>query len=250
MNRQIIVDTETTGLELKEGHRLIEIGCVELINRRLTGNNFHHYLQPDREIDAEAIQVHGITNEFLADKPRFADIAEQLVHYLQGAELIIHNAAFDIGFINHELQLYSPVTRPITDYCRVIDTLSMARQLYPGQRNSLDALCKRYEINNSHRTLHGALLDAEILADVYLAMTGGQVSLLLRGETEERSGKEQGKNGIRRLNLDTSSLRVVKANEQELAAHAERVAAITKAAGKCLWVEALSAEGSVKTLGS
>lgn len=233
MSRQIILDTETTGLEPKEGHRIIEIGCVEMLNRRLTGNNFHQYLQPDREIDAEAIEVHGITNEFLADKPRFEDVAEDLLAYLEGAELIIHNAPFDIGFINHELRLIDPNSKPITDYCSVTDTLVMARQMFPGQRASLDALCKRYEINNAHRTLHGALLDSEILADVYLAMTGGQVSLLLGGEDADRNA--HGGSVVRRLQMDTSRLRVIQASEAELASHSERITAITKAAGKCLW---------------
>lgn len=234
MSRQIILDTETTGLETKDGHRLIEIGCVEMLNRQLTGNNFHYYVQPDREIDAEAMAVHGITNEFLRDKPRFADIAPALLEYLSGAELIIHNAPFDIGFINYELRLLAADHAPITDYCSVIDTLVMARQLFPGQRASLDALCKRYEINNSHRTLHGALLDAEILADVYLAMTGGQVSLLLGGE-DDGKGNESGGASIRRVVADVNRLRVITASADELAAHTERLAAITKSAGKCLW---------------
>ena len=235
MSRQIILDTETTGLEPKEGHRLIEIGCVEMINRRLTGNNFHFYLQPDRAIDAEAMEVHGITNEFLADKPRFPDIAAELLAYLGGAELIIHNAPFDIGFINHELRLMDPQHPPITQYCGVIDTLVMARQMFPGQRASLDALCKRYEVNNAHRTLHGALLDSEILADVYLAMTGGQVSLLLGGDADDATRQEAGGANIRRVMADVSRLRVVMATEDELVAHQERLAAITKSAGKCLW---------------
>lgn len=234
MSRQIILDTETTGLDPQEGHRIIEIGCVELINRQLTGNNFHQYLQPDRLIEEEAIAVHGITNEFLADKPRFEDIADDLLAYLRGAELIIHNAPFDIGFLNHEWQLLDPNALPITHYCSVTDTLVMARQLFPGQRASLDALCKRYEINNAHRKLHGALLDAEILADVYLAMTGGQVSLLLGAE--QNGGKQGNLAQIsKRLVGDTSRLRVITATEEELEAHAERVAAITKAAGKCLF---------------
>jgi len=167
------LDTETTGLEPAEGHRIIEIGCVELVDRRLTRNNFHQYLQPDREIDQGAVQVHGITNEFLRDKPRFADIAEDFLGYVRGAELIIHNAPFDVGFLNHELDLWRKDAQPIGDLCRITDTLVMARSLHPGQRNSLDALCKRYEVNNSQRDLHGALLDAEILADLYLAMSGG-----------------------------------------------------------------------------
>lgn len=235
MSRQIILDTETTGLDPKDGHRIIEIGCVEMLNRRLTGNNFHFYLQPDREIDAEAIEVHGITNDFLADKPRFENIVEDLLAYLTGAELIIHNAPFDIGFLNYELQLVDSSYKPMTAYCSVIDTLVMARQMFPGQRASLDALCRRYEINNAHRTLHGALLDAEILADVYLAMTGGQVSLLL-GAEEDGKGGHAGEGSIRRVTGDVSRLRVIRASDEELAAHAERVAAITKSAGgKCLF---------------
>jgi DNA polymerase-3 subunit epsilon len=236
MSRQIILDTETTGLDPKEGHRIIEIGCVEMVNRRLTGSTFHHYLQPDREIDAEAEAVHGISNAFLADKPRFEDIVEALLDYLRGAELIIHNAPFDIGFLNNELQLVDPAYKPLTDYCTVTDTLVMARRMFPGQRASLDALCKRYEINNAHRTLHGALLDSEILADVYLAMTGGQVSLSLGGEDDSNRDAGGGA-GIRRVVADVSRLRVIQASEEELAAHAERVVAITKAAGKCLFAE-------------
>ncbi|WP_298609626.1 DNA polymerase III subunit epsilon [uncultured Thiothrix sp.] len=234
MTRQIILDTETTGLDPKEGHRIIEIGCVEMISRRLTGNNFHFYLQPDREIDAEAVQVHGITNDFLADKPRFKEIAADLIAYLNGAELIIHNAPFDIGFLNHELSQLSEPYQAITDYCTVADTLVMARQLYPGQRNSLDALCKRYEIDNGHRTLHGALLDAEILADVYLAMTGGQVSLQLGGELDDGRAAGHSAASIRRVATGLN-LPVISANAEELAAHTERLAAIQKSAGKCLW---------------
>ena len=234
MTRQIILDTETTGLDPKDGHRIIEVGCVEMINRRLTGNNFHHYLQPDRAIDAEAEAVHGISSAFLADKPRFENIVEDLLAYLRGAELIIHNAPFDIGFLNNELQLVDPAYQSMSAYCSVTDTLVMARQLFPGQRASLDALCKRYEIYNAHRTLHGALLDAEILADVYLAMTGGQVSLLLGGEDDSNRDADGGA-GIRRITADVSRLRVIAADDTELAAHAERVAAITKSAGKCLF---------------
>ncbi len=232
--RQIILDTETTGLDPKEGHRIIEIGCVEMVGRHLTGRHFHHYLQPDRDIDAEAIAVHGITNEFLADKPHFEDIAVELMGFLHGAELIIHNAPFDIAFLNHELGMLAGYQK-MTDYCTVTDTLVMARQMFPGQRNSLDALCKRYEVDNGHRTLHGALLDAEILADVYLAMTGGQVSLVLGNEKDEAGDKAEQAGGIRRVQADTGRLRVVYASEVEMAAHAERLAAIQKAAGKCLW---------------
>ncbi|MFZ1343202.1 DNA polymerase III subunit epsilon [Thiothrix eikelboomii] len=234
MTRQVILDTETTGLDPKEGHRIIEIGCVEMLSRRLTGNNFHFYLQPDREIDAEAIEVHGITNEFLADKPRFNQIAPELIRYLQGAELIIHNAPFDLGFLNHELSLLTEAYKTITEYCTVADTLVMARQLFPGQRNSLDALCKRYNIDNGHRSLHGALLDAEILADVYLAMTGGQVSLQLGGESDEQRGTAQQAGLIRRVQAGTR-LPVIRASEADLSAHIERLEAIKKSAGRCLW---------------
>jgi DNA polymerase III subunit epsilon len=175
-SRLVLLDTETTGLEPEAGHRIIEIGCVELVNRRITGKHFHVYLNPDRQIDAGAIAVHGITNEFLSDKPRFADIAADFIAFIEGAELIIHNAPFDVGFINHEFSQSGH--GKLSDYSDVFDTLAYARKKHPGQRNSLDALCKRYNIDNSHRELHGALLDAEILADVFLLMTGGQISLL------------------------------------------------------------------------
>jgi DNA polymerase-3 subunit epsilon len=179
MNRQIVLDTETTGLEPREGHRIIEIGCVEMLSRRVTDNYWHQYLNPDREIDAGAFEVHGISNEFLADKPRFTEMASEFLDYVRGAELVIHNAAFDIGFLNHELSLLEGDWPRIEDICTVTDSLQMARQKHPGQKNNLDALCKRYMIDNSSRSLHGALLDSEILAEVYLAMTGGQTSLHL-----------------------------------------------------------------------
>lgn len=176
--RQIVVDTETTGLEFSQGHRVIEIGCVEMINRRLSGNTFHHYLNPQREIDEAAVEIHGITVEMLKDKPSFADLAAELLEFIKGAELIIHNAPFDVGFLNNEFVLAGLGEDMIEAHCAVVDTLAMASHKHPGQRNSLDALCKRYSVDNTQRTLHGALLDAEILADVYLAMTGGQVTLL------------------------------------------------------------------------
>ena len=228
--RQIVLDTETTGLEPSDGHRIIEIGCVELLDRRLTGNTFHQYLQPDREIDAGAIEVHGITNEFLADKPRFADIAEDFLAYIDGAELVIHNAPFDVGFINHELKLYAPDSPRVSDRCRVLDTLALARRLHPGQKNNLDALCRRYEIDNSHRDLHGALLDAEILADVYLAMTGGQVALSLGGATDDNAAGS-GVAQVRRLPAGRTPLRVIRADDGELADHQTRLADISRAAG-------------------
>lgn len=226
--RQIVLDTETTGLEPAQGHRIIEIGCVELMERRPSGNNFHVYLQPDREIDQAAIEVHGITNEFLADKPRFEDVAEAFMDYLRDAEVIIHNAPFDVGFIDAELARL-PGELTMDGVCRVTDTLVMARQMHPGQRNSLDALCGRYDIENAHRTKHGALLDAEILADVYLAMTGGQKALSLEAEEPSRDVGEAG--GIRRLARDRSALRVVQASSAELALHEARLNSIGEACG-------------------
>lgn len=232
--RQIVLDTETTGLEPKQGHRIIEIGCVEMIDRQLTGNNFHQYLQPDREIDAGAIEVHGITNEALADKPRFAEVVDDMVAYLGDAELVIHNAPFDVGFLNHELALLQGKYLPVDKTCSILDTLTMARRMFPGQRASLDALCKRYDIDNTKRTLHGALLDAEILADVYLAMTGGQVSLSLGGLGSNADGSVQA-GVIRRTTLAADALPVICASDEELVAHTERIEAIEKASGKNFW---------------
>jgi DNA polymerase-3 subunit epsilon len=237
MKRQIVLDTETTGLEPAEGHKIIEIGCVELLDRNLTGHNFHQYLQPDREIDAGAIEVHGITNEFLEDKPRFADVAPALIDYLEGAELIIHNAPFDVGFLDHELKALGGQFKTIGDYCQVTDSLTLARKKHPGQRNSLDALCKRYQIDNSHRELHGALLDAEILADVYLMMTGGQVSLQLQAD-EAGNDLVPGEIPIRRLPAQRAPLPILQASVDEVAQHEARLAAIEKASeGRCLWLQ-------------
>lgn len=232
--RQIVLDTETTGLEPREGHRIIEIGCVEVVNRRLTGNRYHVYLQPDREIDEGAVEVHGITNEFLADKPRFVDVAQDFLDFIRGGELVIHNAAFDVGFIDHELAQLDPVPGRVADWCGVLDTLQLARELHPGQKNGLDALCKRYGVDNTQRELHGALLDAEILADVYLAMTGGQTSLSLGREGGDH---ERGDEAIRRLPADRPPLPVVRASAEELEAHRARLAAIDKASGGVLWHE-------------
>jgi DNA polymerase-3 subunit epsilon len=226
--RQIVLDTETTGLEPEQGHRIIEIGCVEMVERRPTGNNFHQYLQPDRLIDAAAIEVHGITNEFLEDKPRFADISGDLVDYLRDAELIIHNAPFDVGFLNAELGRVAKFDA-LESYCSVLDTLVMARRMHPGQRNSLDALCTRYDVNNTHREKHGALLDAEILADVYLAMTGGQTSLSL--DVDSKTGEAGQSQIIRHLPKDRAPVIIRRANDAELAAHEARLAAIDAASG-------------------
>lgn len=225
--RQIILDTETTGLDPGLGHRIIEIGCLEMINRRLTKRSFHHYLQPDREVDAGAMAVHGITNEFLRDKPRFADIADAFLRFVDGAELVIHNASFDVGFINAELaRLNLPV---ITDRCSVLDTLPMARAKHPGQKNNLDALARRYYADQRDRSYHGALLDAEILAEVYLAMTGGQVGLSLGHEDESGDTGESSGEMIRRLPASRARLPVIAANAAELAAHQARVAVLDKA---------------------
>ncbi len=241
--RQIVLDTETTGLEPQQGHRIIEIGCVEMVDRRLTGNNFHQYLQPDREIDAGAVEVHGITNAFLADKPRFGDVAQELLDYLRGAELIIHNAPFDVGFLDAELQRWAQQqgqggdAQKISGLCSVTDTLVMARRMHPGQRASLDALCKRYGIDNTHRELHGALLDSEILADVYLAMTGGQISLSLGGAEEGGGSSRADGFAIRRLSSDRPRLRVVKATVEEVAAHEAKLQLLEKKSGACLWLK-------------
>jgi len=232
--RQIILDTETTGLEPEQGHRIIEIGCVELLNRRKTGRTFHRYLRPDREVDRGAIQVHGLTNEFLAQQPRFADVVEELIEFISGAELIIHNAAFDLAFLDAELKRLPGPLRQVRKLCAVIDTLPMARQMHPGQRNSLDALCKRYGIDNSQRELHGALLDAQILLDVYLAMTGGQTALIL-GEDSEASS-DVAFEPVAALVRPRGSLRVVRASEEELVAHERMLTAIDKSSGgKTIW---------------
>jgi DNA polymerase-3 subunit epsilon len=236
--RQIVLDTETTGLEPELGHRIIEIGAVELVDRRLTGNNFHHYVNPEREIDAGALEVHGITREFLADKPRFEDIAEAFLAFTADAELIIHNAPFDLGFLDYEFRLWRRERPPYSDEVRVVDTLELAREMNPGQRASLDALCNRYEVDNSNRTLHGALLDAEILADVYLAMTGGQEDL---GLTLERTSAPD-EADVEVALADRPALRVLRARPEEVERHEERLRAIEKDSGRCLWRE-LEASG-------
>ncbi len=230
--RQIVLDTETTGLDPVQGHRVIEIGCVELVNRRLTGQHFHQYLQPDRQIDPAAIEVHGITNEFLTDKPRFAEVAQDFLDFVSHAELIIHNAPFDVGFLNHELKRLRQDHEPLANYCEILDTLGMARRLHPGQRNSLDALCKRYAVDNAQRTLHGALLDAEILADVYLAMTGGQVSLSLVSEATHLRSQES--RATSRLRADRPPLRVLRASAEEETAH-QLYLDLLDSNGQCLW---------------
>ncbi|WP_019594658.1 DNA polymerase III subunit epsilon [Thioalkalivibrio sp. ALM2T] len=232
--RQIVLDTETTGLDPSDGHRIIEIGCLELDNRRPTGRKLHEFLQPDREIDAGAIAVHGITNEFLADKPRFSDVVDDFVDFIRGAELIIHNAPFDVGFINNELRLLGDVApaSEVAEVSTVLDSLVMARRMHPGARNSLDALCKRYEVDGSGRTLHGALLDAELLADVYLAMTGGQVALTLDsgGEGDAAAG------GPVQARRSGKPLPVIEPTPEEQAAHETLLQILDDAAdAPCRW---------------
>ena len=231
--RQVVLDTETTGLEPEQGHRVIEIGCVELVNRRKTGRKFHRYLRPDRLIDRAAQHVHGITDDFLAQQPRFADVVDELIEFVNGAELVIHNAAFDIAFLDAELQLLPGPARKMRDLCSVIDTLPLARQMHPGQRNSLDALCKRYSVDNSHRELHGALLDAQILLDVYLAMTGGQTALVL-GEVTELHVSVSREPAV--AARPRGVLRVVRATDEELVAHERMLEIVDKASGgKTVW---------------
>ena len=232
--RQVFLDTETTGLETRDGHRIIEIGCVEMVGRKLTHNNYHQYVQPDRESDEGALAVHGITSEFLAGKPRFAAIAEAFIDYVKGAELIIHNAPFDVGFLNYELSKLTGQKQRLEDYCEINDSLVLAREMHPGQRNSLDALCKRYDISNQHRELHGALLDSEILADVYLAMTGGQRALLL-GEDASNDSSTGEAHAFRTLSSERTALSIIKVSADELSAHQQYVDAIAEGSGKNLW---------------
>lgn len=234
--RQIVLDTETTGLEPQQGHKIIEIGCVELVNRRLTGRHYHQYINPGREIEQGAMEVHGITNEFLTDKPRFAAICEDFWAFIRGAQLVIHNAPFDVGFINSEFaQIGKP---PLEGECGILDTLALARQKHPGQKNNLDALCKRYGIDNSHRDLHGALLDAEILADVYLLMTGGQTALALSTESQDAERERGDGDTFGRISSDRAPLRVLRASTDELTLHQQKLEDLDKASsGQCLWLQ-------------
>ncbi len=228
--RQIVLDTETTGLEPSGGHRIIEVGCVELINRKLTGKTYHRYINPKREIDAEAVEVHGITSDFLADKPVFADILNEFQGFIRGAELVIHNAPFDVGFMNHEVVLCGAEITKTEDICSIVDTLVLARQLHPGQRNNLDALCRRYGIDNSKRELHGALLESEILADVYLFMTGGQTSLML-GQGDG-SGEAS---AVQPVEAGQYQLTVQRASAQELEQHEAMLNVVDKKSGGSVW---------------
>ncbi|ART79689.1 DNA polymerase III subunit epsilon [Oceanisphaera avium] len=234
-SRQVILDTETTGLNMDTGphymgHKVIEIGAVEVINRRLTGRHYHVYLKPNRQIDEDAIKVHGITDDFLADKPVFSSQVEEFLDFIRDAEFVAHNAPFDVGFLDYELSLIGRKER-IADLCKITDTLALARKLYPGKRNNLDVLCTRYGIDNSHRTLHGALLDAEILADVYLLMTGGQTKLNLQSDSQQQDDS----GAIRRLSSERPALNIIRASAQELAEHEARLDLVMKKGGSCLW---------------
>lgn len=233
--RQIILDTETTGLVPEEGHRIIEIGCLEMVDRRLTGRYLHFYINPGRSIERDTVDIHGITESFLADKPSFNDIVDELIAFLKGAELIIHNASFDVGFLNHELKLTGKPFKIIPDYCKILDTLVIARQKHPGQHNNLDALCRRYHVDNSNREYHGALLDAELLAQVYLLMTGGQTKLFEQQDPALVMQSPQ----IRRLDIDRKPLPVIAANKEEKVAH-RTFLELLKRRGVCLWSDALT----------
>ncbi len=240
--RQIVLDTETTGIDPAKGHRVIELAALELRQRKPTGQKRHYYLQPDRAIDPEAQRIHGISSEFLADKPRFWEIAPEFLDFIQGAELLIHNAPFDVGFLNHEFSLMAGGWGPLSRYCAgVVDTLQLARRLHPGQRNSLDALCKRYRVDNAARTLHGALLDTELLAEVYLAMTGGQVTLNLGSSAPAQPGAAAPAMPVSQRRV--GPLPVLYADAEECAQHAERLRALAKACGgPCVW-QRLEASG-------
>ena len=230
--RQIILDTETTGIRVEDGHRMIEVGCLEMVDRRLTGESYHRYINPEREVEAGAFAVHGISNEFLKDKPLFAAIANEMVEFIAGSELIIHNAPFDLSFLDYELSLCAKGFKRVTDYCKVIDTLPLARQLHAGQRNSLDALCKRYGVDNTRRELHGALLDAHLLAQVYLAMTGGQGSFFEQPQTRSH-GDNKADEAFTPLNAH--KINIIRASDEEMAAHEQYLEQLGKK-GKCLWV--------------
>jgi DNA polymerase-3 subunit epsilon len=230
LKRQVVLDTETTGIDPKQGHRIIEIGCVELINRRFTGNNYHVYVNPERIVEQEAIDVHGITNDFLRDKPKYREISQGFFDYIKGAELVIHNSAFDIGFMDHEFRLLDRNWVGTAQYCAILDTLAMARKKHPGQRATLDSLCKKYGINNSHRELHGALLDAEILADVYLLMSGGQIKFNLSAGDGSSTDT-----GIRRIAPDRQRLNVIAASADELTEHEQRLDLVDKKGVCVIW---------------
>lgn len=231
--RQVVLDTETTGIDPAKGHRIIEIGCVELINRKLTGNHFHVYINPERVVEQEAIEVHGITNDFLTDKPVFAQVVHDFIEFIKGSQLVIHNAPFDVGFMDAEFSRIRPAVGLTNDFCSVLDTLQLAREMRPGQKNNLDALCRAYGVDNSSRQLHGALLDAEILADVYLMMTGGQTALNLASYGKDNQGGSQ--KVEHQPVTNRPALKVLRATADEEALHQERLARVKEEGGHCLW---------------
>lgn len=231
--RQVVLDTETTGIDPAKGHRIIEIGCVELINRKLTGNHFHVYINPERVVEQEAIEIHGITNDFLTYKPVFAQVVQDFIEFIKGSQLVIHNAPFDVGFMDAEFSRIRPAVGLTNDFCSVLDTLQLAREMRPGQKNNLDALCRAYSVDNSSRQLHGALLDAEILADVYLMMTGGQTALNLASHGKNNQGGSQKVEHQRVTN--GPALKVLRATADEEALHQERLARVKEEGGHCLW---------------
>lgn len=234
--RQIVLDTETTGMPAEAGHRIIEIGAVEMINRRLTGNNYHKYINPEREVDEGAFKVHGLSNEFLSDKPVFTDLIEDFIKYIDGAELIIHNAPFDVGFLNHEFHLAGKKYKPLKHYCEVLDTLVMAKKKHPGQRNSLDALCKRYDVDNTDRVLHGALLDSKILAQVYLCMTGGQLNMFAADQSQAQESKEgEGAIGSAVAVARSKKIPVIQATIEEMSAHDEFILMLKSKSEAVVW---------------
>ena len=238
--RQVILDTETTGLDLKLGHRVIEIGCIEVSDRRITEHVFHSYINPDRQVDLEAQEVHGLTTEFLLDKPRFSELLEEFLLFIEGCELVIHNASFDVGFLNNEIRLINSVRGRIEDYCQVVDSLALARQLHPGQRNSLDALAKRYQVDTSQRTHHGGLLDARILAEVYLAMTGGQADLSFDmsepqkkfGESDRDVDRDSAGDPSDRTDFSDDRFIVISASEDEILEHKKW---LDRLGDNCVW---------------
>ena len=235
--RQIVLDTETTGIDTKLGNRIIEIGCVEVIDRKVTGKRYHQYINPQRDSEEGALEVHGITTAFLADKPLFADVVDDFLNFIRGAELVIHNAPFDVGFINHELNQLNQQNNHIANICTVLDTLVLAKKMHPGQKNNLDALCKRYDIDNSQRDLHGALLDAEILAETYLAMTGGQTMLSLGGQSNSHDSETE-VSQPRRVMADITKLKVISPSTEEMTLHDARLAGIDKmTSGECIWLK-------------
>lgn len=246
ITRQIFLDTETTGMNKLgvpyEGHRIIEIGAVEVINRRLTGRHFHVYLKPDRLVDPEAFRVHGISDAFLTDKPTFADVADEFLHFIRGGELVIHNASFDIGFMDYQFGMLNRGITKTDTFCKVTDSLLVARKMFPGKRNSLDALCDRYLIDSSKRTRHGALLDAEILADVFLLMTGGQTAMCFAIEGEQEQCHVGETVRIQRVQCGQTSLKVIYASDDEVVAHEQRLDLVQKKGGSCVWRARISAQ--------